>query len=383
MVKRKIAYITGTRADFGLMSLVLREINKSKKLELRILVTGMHLMKEFGSTITEIRKEFKKVTRISATYEKDNRKSMALFTATFSKKLITHFSKDRPDILVVLGDRAEMISASIIALYLGIPVAHIHGGDVTKTIDEVARHAITKLSSLHFVATSSAGNRVKKLGEDLWRIHVVGAPGLDFIKSNKLLSRKKLLEELKIDTKRRIILILQHPIIEEDGQAAKQIRETIEAARVFKETVILIYPNSDAGARKMIKEIKKYEGRDEFYTFKSLPYKTFLSLQKEAAVFVGNSSAGMVESSSLGVPVVNIGQRELGRERGNNVLDVGHNRAEIIKAIDKSLNNKEYIAKVKKTKNPWGDGKASKRIIKTLENISIDDRLLSKQLTYG
>lgn len=382
MKKKKIAYLTGTRADFGLMTPVLSKIKKSRKLKLFIYVTGMHLMKEFGLTVKEVKKFSQSVKKVDAIYKADDRESMAFFLSDFLDKFTRILKKDKPDLLLVLGDRVEMLGAALSATYLGIPVAHIHGGDKTLTVDELARHAITKLASIHFVANDTAFKRVEMMGEDRWRIHKVGAPALDAIKNEKLPGRKELFSFLKIENPKRIILILQHPVSIEESHARAQIRETILAAKIFNETIILIYPNADAGGRKMIKEIERFPRSENFYTFRSLPFRYFLSLQKEASVIVGNSSSGMIESSSFGTPVVNIGTRQTGRERGDNIIDVGYNRAEIAMAIERSLNNESYRNLVRKSKNPWGDGNASKLIVEELEKLKIDEKLLAKQISY-
>lgn len=380
--KLKIAYVSGTRADFGLMTPILSAIDQSKKLDLQIYATGIHLMSEFGETVKHAKKEFPALVSIDAIFETDDRLGMAKFTGEFLKKLVTVFHKNRPDLVLTLGDRPEMLSVAMACLYLGIPTGHIHGGEKTSTVDELARHAITKLSHIHFPATKESAERIKKMGEEDWRIHIVGAPALDVILNEKLPTRKELFKELDIDPNQKVILISQHPVSEETKQADKQIEATIVAVKKFGLPVVITYPHADAGGRKMIAVIDREKNNPLFKIIPSLAHKKFLALEREVAVWVGNSSGALIESSSFGTPVVNIGTRQSGRQRGNNVINVGYNVNEIKMAIDKSLNDKKYLTKLAQVSNPWGDGKTGPRVAKILEKISIDNRLLTKQITY-
>lgn len=379
---KKIAYISGTRADFGLMTPILRAIDKSGKLNLQVYATGIHLMDKFGYTVSQVEKEFPGTKKIEATFNSDNRSGMANFTGDFITRLVSALSGNRPDLVLTLGDRPEMLCTAMACLYLGIPTGQVHGGEKTSTVDELARHAITKLSHLHFPATMESAERIKKMGEEDWRIHVVGAPALDAILHEKLPSREGLFNELGLDPKNKFILITQHPVSEEVNDAANQMEITITAVKTFNLPSVIIYPHADAGGRKIIEVIDREKNNPLFHIFPNLAYKQFLATEREAAVWIGNSSGAMIESSSFHTPVVNIGTRQLGRQRGGNVIDVDYNKNEIITAIDKSLNNKKYLAKLAKITNPWGDGKTGPRVAKILENITIDSRLLTKQITY-
>lgn len=382
MKKRKIAYITGTRADFGLMTPILRKIEQSDKLELQLYATGIHLMPQFGETVKLVKKKFPFTKKINSTFKTDEKDSMVSFSASYINALNKVLKKDRPDIVLILGDRIEMLATVMVCLYLGIPAAHIHGGEKTFTVDEVARHSITKMSSLHFPATNESAERIMKMGEEKWRINVVGAPALDIILNSKLPSRKNLFKRISINPKEQIILVTQHPVSNEMDNAATQMKKTIDAVKKFNLPVVVIYPHPDPGGRKIIKVIDKEKNNTLFHIFPSLDYKSFLSLEREAAVWVGNSSAAMIESSSFKTPVVNIGTRQIGRQRGDNVIDVGYNKKEIIDAIKKSLTDKRYLAKLQTIKNPWGDGKTGSRVASILEEVNIDSRLLIKQITY-
>ncbi|MDO8492838.1 MAG: UDP-N-acetylglucosamine 2-epimerase [bacterium] len=380
--RKKIAYISGTRADFGIMKSILKSIDRSPKLELQLYVTGIHLTSGFGSTFREVQKEFSQTRSIKVTFDSDDFGGVAKFLGKFSTKLVEAFTQNRPDFVLVLGDRPEELCVATVCLYLGIPTGHFRGGEMTSTFDEIARHANTKLCSLHFAATPESAQRIEKMGEEKWRIHTVGDASLDIILNEKLPSQEELFGLLKLDTKKRVILVTQHSVSYEMEDAGRQMGETLEAVKKFNLPVVIIYPNADAGGRRIIGEIEKERKNPLFRIFPSLEYKYFLALEREAAVWVGNSSGAMVESSSFGTPVINIGTRQMGRQRGANVIDVGYNKKEIERAIDKSLNNSAYLKRLKKIKNPWGDGKTGPRVAKILENIIISPRLLTKQITY-
>ncbi len=379
---KKIAYVSGTRADFGLMTPILRAIQKSKKLKLQLYATGIHLMPEFGNTIREVKKLFPGAKAIPAVFESDDRLGMAKFAGVFLEKLVSVFSVEKPDFVLTLGDRVEMLMTATACLYLGIPTGQVHGGEKTFTVDEVARHAITKMAHIHFAATKESAERIKKMGEEPRRIHVVGAPALDVILNEKLPTRAELFKKLNLNPKEKIILITQHPVSEEFESAGRQMAETFAAVKSFGFPAVVIYPHADSGGRKIIEVIERERKNPLFHIFPNLAYKDFLALEREAAVWVGNSSAAMIESSSFKTPVVNVGTRQLGRQRGKNVIDVGYNRSEIKKAITKSLYDKKYLAGLKKIKNPWGDGKTGPRVAKILEDLKLGPALLAKQITY-
>ena len=376
---RKILYITGTRADYGLMKSVLKEIEKHPKLELEVVATGMHLMEEFGMTINEIKKDDLKIHETDATYENDNKESMAIFIGKFIQLLIKKVKEIKPDIILLLGDRGEMLAGAIVGAYLTIPVAHLHGGEITSTVDELSRHAITKLAHVHLPATELSAKRIIMMGEESWRIHVVGAPGLDPILNEKLHSKEKICKILSLDPKKPIFLVIQHPVTAEFEDAEKHMRETMEAITHLKQQTVVVYPNADTGGRKMIEVIEEYEKYPFIKAFKSIPHKEYLSLMRIASVMVGNSSSGIIEAPSFHLPVVNIGTRQEGRERSDNVIDVKYDKEEIINAIIKAMRDPIFIEKVKNCKNLYGDGKTGKRVVDILDKIKIDKKLLKKK----
>lgn len=362
-MKKKILYISGTRADYGLMKTVLLAIKESAELELEIVATGMHLMEEFGNTFREIKKDGFKIHVIQAIFEKDNKKSMANFIGKLIYLLSEDINKIIPDIILVMGDRGEMLAGAVVGAYFRIPVVHIHGGEISSTIDDSVRNAITKLADFHLPATKKSADRIIKMGEDKNRVIVVGAPGLEEKINSKLLVAKTA-KKYGIDNQKPFLIVVQHPVSEEIKLASSQIKETLLAIEELGHQSIIIYPNADAGGRAMIKIIERYRKVPFLKIFKNIPHDDFLNLMKMASVLVGNSSAGMIETASFNLPTINIGIRQKGRERGNNVFDVGHDKIEIKKAIEKAIKIKK-----KEYKNPYFTKGTDKKIVEVLKKI--------------
>jgi UDP-hydrolysing UDP-N-acetyl-D-glucosamine 2-epimerase len=335
---RKIAVVTGTRAEYGILKPVLKAIKACPRLDLVLIVTGMHLSKEFGYTIKEIRKDGSTIdAKVEMLYTEDTRAAMAKSIGKCIQKMTEMLERIKPDFIVLLGDRAEMLAGAVAASYMGIPIAHLHGGEVSGSVDDSVRHAITKLAHIHFPATQESANRIIKMGEDPSRIFIVGAPSLDTILNEKPPERAELSKRYGLDLAKPILLVLQHPVVTEADEAARQTKETLDAIVELKHQTILIYPNADAGGRRMIKVIKKYEKYPFIKSFKSIPYTDYLGLMKVVSVMIGNSSSGIIEAPSFHLPVVSIGTRQKGRERSTNVIDVGYNREEIVEAVKKAL----------------------------------------------
>ncbi len=382
---RKILYVTGTRADYGLMRNTLTEINGNPKLKLSVVATGMHLLKEFGNTILDVKKDSKQhgfnFIESKTTYEDDTKESMSEFVGNFTSEL-TGICKDvKPDVMLVLGDRGEMLAGAIVGAYLGIPVAHIHGGDVSSTVDDIVRHAITKLSSIHFAASQSSADRIIKMGEEKKRVFNVGAPGLDTI-TKDLLPQEYIMNKIGVRKNQKYIILVQHPVSIEANDSEKNITESLEAIARMKIPTLVIYPNADAGGRKMIEVIKKYESYPFIKSYSNINHKEFLSMVKYSSGVIGNSSAGIIEVASFKKPVINIGTRQSGRERTFNVIDTDYDRDEIYDAIRKILYDKKFINLLRHCKNPYGEGNAGKRISKILSEIKIDNKLIQKRLNY-
>lgn len=379
---RKIAYISGTRADYGLMQSTLREINNNPELKLSLVVTGMHLSKKFGYTANDIKKDgFKIADGFRALNTDDSGESMAFAFGKQVAGFTKAFKKIKPDIILLEADRGEMLAAAIAGRYLNIAIAHVSGGDTTSgaTIDESIRHAITKFAHIHFPGTSKSSANLIKTGEEPWRVHMVGDPGVDSILKQDAASASSILKKFNINAGKPVLLVCQHPVHMEIADSANQIKETMEALVKLKHQSIVIYPNADAGAKAMIKTIEKYKKYPFIRIYRHLPHKEFIGLMKMASVMAGNSSSGIVEAPLLSLPVINIGTRQSGRERAKNIIDVGYDRRKIEKAIQKALNTKRRKMKIR---SPYVGINTGKKIADILCKIKIDKKLLEKRLIY-
>lgn len=385
MKPRKITVVTGTRAEYGILYPVMKAIERSEDLRLSIVATGMHLSCEFGHTIDEIRKDgFKIDSAVDMILSGDSQLSMAKSLGIGIMGISQALESIRPDFVMVCGDRSEAFAAAVSAAYMNFPVAHLLGGDHARgsNIDDSLRFAITKFAHIHFPATEEHGERIRRLGEEPWRVHVVGSPALDTILRAKLPASNQTLEALSLEPRKPVALVVQHPTSINAADSKKEMEATMEALCELNIQSAVIYPNADAGGRAMIDVIKKYEGRPFIRVFRSLPRDKYLALMSAASVMVGNSSSGLIEAPSFRLPAVNIGIRQEGRDRAENVIDVGHDKEKIKAAIRKALNDKKFLNRVKNCLNPYGDGKASERIVAILRNTEITSDLLRKRITY-
>jgi len=379
----RLVYITGSRAEYGLMQLTLKRLDK--EFDLQLIVTGMHLSSLFGKTINEIKKDKFKIAAEIDILTDDTGKGMALALGKGIIGMAKIFNKIKPEMVLVFGDRAEPLAGAIAGAYLNIPVAHIHGGDQGDAgvhIDDMVRHAITKFSHLHLPATEKSAERIKKMGEEAWRIHIVGSPGIEAILKEKFLSKTQLQKKYHLNFHQPLLLVVQHPVLTQAGQAASQIKETLAALAQLRWQTVLIYPNADAGGQAMIKVVQQYKNQPWLQTYKSLPRKDYLSLMKQALAIVGNSSSATIEAPALKIPAVNIGARESEREGGNNKLYVGYRKEQIVNAIKKIKNNKQLRLKLINALHPYTEPQTSVKITQTIKKfINQKDKLLRKQLT--
>lgn len=369
---KKILYISGTRADYGLMRTVLVRIDKAHDLKLEIIATGMHLMPEFGNTIEEIIRDGFTIHKVPVLHERDTRESMAEFVGDLVVSLTKKVSEIRPDLILLLGDRGEMLAGAIVGTYAGIPVAHIHGGEITSTVDEPVRHAITKLAHIHLPATKKSARRIIRMGEDPARVHVVGAPGLEPILTGQFTPRESLIKKFRIRPDKPLVLVVQHPVSDEINDAARQMRSTLDAISNLHYQALVVYPNADAGGRQMIGVIEEFcRNNPLIQAYKNLSHVDYLGLLKIASVLVGNSSSGIIEAPSFHLPVVNIGTRQEGRDRAVNVIETGYGTPEISAAITKALEDVVFLQEVKKCKNPYGSGNTAGKIVALLREVDL------------
>ncbi len=375
---RKICVITGSRAEYGLLSPVMRAIQEHPNLELLLIVTGMHLLKRFGQTVDEIKKDGFKIDAEVPVSEDDSSTAFGQAVIGISKAV----KRISPDFVLVLGDRFEALAGAIAGAANNIAVTHIHGGDVTTSghIDESIRYALTNFAHLHFAATEQSALRIKQLGEEEWRIHLVGSPALDAILSADLSAPQEVIGSLGLDTDKPIVVVVQHPVSLEVKEAGWQMEQTMSAIKHLDCQTIVIYPNSDPGNKEMIEVIERYSGLPNIQIHQNLKHSVYLGLLKTASVLVGNSSSGIIEAPSFGLAVVNVGSRNVGREHAENVIFVDYDKNQIIAAIKKTLFDKEFRERVKNCTNPYGDGKSSQRIEEVLATIPIDKKLLKKQI---
>jgi len=380
LIKRRILYITGTRADYGLMVPVLKAIQSHEKLALSLIVTGMHLSEEFGETVREIEGDNLKIdAKVPMLSQEDTGAAMASGVGKCLLGISMAMERIRPTFLLLLGDRGEMLAGAISATYMNIPIAHIHGGEVSGSADNPVRHAITKLAHIHFPATKSSAHRIEEMGEASFRIFLVGSPSLDSIANERGTSIDLLAKKYSLDFDKPLILVIQHPVTTEADSAANQIRVTLKAIVELQHQTIIVYPNADAGGRRMIRMIEQYRRYPFMRILESIPRQDFLALMRSASVMVGNSSSGLIEAPSFKLPVVNIGTRQKGRERAGNVIDVGYDRSQIKATIERCLCDQDFLEITKKCSNPYGDGKAGHRIADVLANIEMTPGLLRKE----
>ena len=384
--KRKIAVVTGTRAEYGVLKPLLREIKKSKNLELELMVTGMHLLESFGFTAKQIKKDgFKLSDKIKMYKEKKQGpgyygEALARGIKNFTKS----FLRQRPDFLVVVGDRLEPLAAVLASSPLKIPIIHVHGGGKTDSghIDENIRHSITRFSHIHLALSEKARKRLIRWGEEPWRIYNVGALNLDSILGERKMKKEILFKKFNLDPKQKLILCIFHSVHLEAEKAKKQAQEVFEAIKEMKIQTIIIYPNNDDGGEDIISEIKKIQKLPFVKTFLSLKHKDYVNFLKNTDLLMGNSSSGIIEAPALKLPVVNIGSRNKGRDHADNVLFVDLDKKKIIRAVKKAVFDKSFRQKIKKCKNPFGQGRASEKIVKILTKIKKDKKLLQKKITY-
>ena len=377
---RKIAVITGSRAEYGLLYWIMKGIHEDHELELQLIVTGMHLSPEFGLTVREIEKDgFPIAERVEMLLSSDTEEAVAISMGVGIQGFAKAYARLRPDMLVVLGDRFEIHAAVSAAVPFRIPVAHIHGGETTEgAMDEMFRHAITKMSHLHFPAADTYANRIRQMGERPENIFCFGAPGIDNIYKLTLMDRQKLSEELQLPADGKWGIVGYHPVTLEKNSAEAQIKEILNAVAEFPNLCwVFTLPNADMESRVIINNIKDYVSKKPKTSrlFSSLGQLRYLSLLRHGEVLVGNSSSGIIEASSFELPVVNIGSRQTGRIKPANVIDVPVcERDKIVSAVRRAMSG-EFRHSLRGLKNQYGDGTSSERIVNVLKKVSLNNIL--------
>lgn len=396
MSKRKVAIFTGNRAEYGLQFPILRAVAADERLEPYLLVGGAHLQHDFGKTVAEIEKDgFQIYRQVQIEMAQDTLYATAQAIGTGVLSISRILDELRPDWLVVYADRYESFAAMIAGTQMRVPTAHIEGGDYTEggALDDTVRHAMTKLAHLHFTTNEEAAERVRRMGEEPWRVFVVGQPALDLVVAGEHAGPEEIARDLGLDPCRPVVLFCQHSVTTEFDEAAEQVRPSLAALeRLAREgvQVVITYPNNDAGGRRIMTELERAFSdipHPNVQIHKSLGRYRFhgvLNLIGRAGrgAFAGNSSALIKETPVFGCPAVNIGSRQQGRLRGNNVLDVGYDEPAIYEAITRCIADPAFRAQCATCENPYGAGNAGPRIAEVLATMPTDARLLQKKMTY-
>lgn len=395
MNKRTIAIFTGNRAEYGLQYPILRAVDRHPGLDYRLIVSGAHLDAQFGRTMEEIRKDGFHIDA-EVKIEMDAASLFATAQAIGSGVLsISRALADlRPDMMVVYADRFEGLAAVIASTQMNVPTAHIEGGDLTEggALDDSVRHAMTKLAHLHFTTNTQATNRILGMGEEAWRVHTVGFPAIDLISEGRYASPSEVVERLKLDLSRPVLLFTQHSVTTQFDQAASQLEPSLVALeRLAGEGVqsIVTYPNNDAGGRAIIEKLEALRARNvpNLQVHRSLGrhlYHGVLALALEPTrrvACIGNSSSGIKETPAFGCPTVNIGSRQDGRLRGENVIDADYDVGTITAAIRRCLFDEPFRELCRRAENPYYLGDAGPKIAAVLADVPLDDRLIRKQMT--
>ena len=385
-MKKNICIITGTRAEYGLLCPLIKKISEDDKLNLQLVVTGMHLSPEFGLTYKQIEEDgYKIYEKVEILLSSDTSigisKSMGLAMISFSEV----FDRLKPDMVVVLGDRYEIFSAVSVASISRIPVCHLHGGETTEgAFDENLRHSITKMSYLHFTSTEEYRKRVIQLGESADRVFNVGAIGIENIKKMNLLSKEELEESINFKLDKKYAIVTFHPVTLENNTAKDQFKELLLALYNIKDLkVIFTKANSDTDGRIINKMIDEFvlNDKERFIAFTSMGSLRYLSAIKYSDVVIGNSSSGIVEVPSFNKPTINIGDRQKGRIQAKSIINCEPVKNDIENAIEKAL-SKEFLENIKDVKNPYGEGNVSDKIIEKIKYFLENDKINLKKKFY-
>ena len=392
---KKIAVFTGNRAEYGLQYPILKAIKDHPLLDYKLIISGAHLDENFGSTIEEINNDgFEIHAEAKIEMDADSIQSNVQAIGSGILSIGRILGDLKPDLMIVYADRFEGLAAVIASSQMNIPTAHIEGGDITEggALDDSVRHAMSKLSHIHFTTNEQATNRILAMGEEKWRVHTVGFPAIDLIKENNYATEKELIKKLGLNLTKPVVIFTQHSVTTESNESSSQVSYSIKALKkLAKEGVqiIVTYPNNDSGAKQIIKNIKHLQDQkiENIQVHKSLGryiYHGLLALSrnnKNRIACVGNSSSGIKETPIFGCPTVNIGSRQSGRLRGQNVLDSDYDSNTIYEAITKCLFDDDFRKNCTETDNPYYIGDAGTKIAKILANLSINKELLRKKMT--
>ncbi len=382
MKAQHICVWSGKRGGFGALAPTMDEIARRPGLRLSIVVTDQHLYERFGRTMTEVEERFPVTAAIDMEQRGDTNRDRARAIGVCLTKSADVLADLAPDVLLVIGDRGEVLAATVAAHNLRIAIAHVQGGDISGSLDEPVRHAITKLAHIHFASTVQSAERIVKMGEEPWRVHVVGDTHIDQILLNRATPAADVRARYNLPDGMPVLLVLQHPDSTVPEASGAHMRETLAAVRSVGCRTLVVYPCSDQGFEGIISAIDEHAETPGWSVHRNIPADDFIGLQSLATCLVGNSSAGLIESPYFGLPAVNVGDRQIGREHGANVLHVRPERDAIRDAIDRAMSDAEFREQLKCVVPPFGDGNAYRRITDVLASLEIDARLLNKRMTY-
>lgn len=375
---RRICYITGTRADFGLMQATLEAIHAEPALSLSILATGMHLDPAYGLTIEEIRATGLPIAgEAPVSLTPATGATMARGIGVMLNGFVDHLERERPDLVLLLGDRGEMLAGALAAIHLNIPVAHIHGGERSGTVDEPIRHAVSKLSHLHLTTTAAARERLIRMGEREDRVFVCGAPGIDRLAETPRPSREAVCADYGFDPAAPLALLAMHPVLQDADRAGDDAAMLTEHLLKAGLQVVAVMPNSDAGSDGIRAAMAKARDQRGLVIETHLPRERFVACMAAADIFAGNSSSGIIEAGTFGTPVINVGSRQRLRERNANVIDIDCTPQAIDDAIAAALAHGRFAPE-----NIYGDGRAAERIVAVLRDTPLDAELMRKINVY-
>lgn len=378
--KRKIAILSGKRGGFGAMLGLMKFIDQDPEMDLQLIVTDMHLSEYFGYTAREVEKFFNISYKLDLRQQDDSGEEKGRALGRCIIKMANILTEIKPDILVTLGDRGEVLSGCIAAMELNIPTAHIGGGDIAGNRDGNRIHAITKLAHLHFPFSADSGRRITKLGEESWRVFSVGSPYADFIVQKKYTPNDQAKKKYNIKIDEKYIICIQHPMTLQESKSYKEACELLNVLVEKKIKTIITYPCSDQGYKGTVRAIEEFSYIPFFQIYKNIEALDFWGLMAGASLFIGNSSSGLMETPYFSLPTINIGLRQNGRIRDNNVIDVEPQKEKILGTIDKAL-SLEFKRQIKNS-YIFGNGHAGEKIYKILKEVQIDDKLLMKKITY-
>ena len=376
---RHIAVLTGKRGGYGAMKPMLKAMDEDPGIRLSLLVTDQHVNPKFGSTITEIEKDFSVAAAVDMEQQSGSSRDRSRALGVCLSKMSDVLAELSPDILVLYGDRGEVLATAVAAVTLRIPIAHVQGGDVSGNVDEVMRHAVTKLSHLHFPSTSKSAERIISMGEEAWRVHAVGDNHIDMIVAGKFTQPEALRKKYDIATGEKPIVVLLHPETTHTRDGYEDMKLLMN--EVIRESLrtFLVYPCSDHGYEDIVRAIEEFEGAPGVSLHKNIDAPDFWGILSMSAVMVGNSSAGLIETPYFNIPSINLGKRQVGREHGNNVIHCDFTQEDIKASLDKALRNSDFLDQVATCDQPFGDGFAWKRITEQLKLVETGMKLLDKR----